>query len=90
MKNVVAYARLQSGQPCTFGLGKGSADIVGCHRGRSVWFEVKTPKGKQSDEQKAFEERITLAGGFYRLIRCWVDAERAIAELEEEIRREKV
>jgi len=35
----------------------------------SVWFEVKTKKGKLSPNQKAFQESVEAAGGYYYVVR---------------------
>jgi predicted methyltransferase len=50
----------------------------------SVWFEVKTKKGKLSPNQKAFQESVTAAGGFYWVVRSIDDVEWAIAEVRQE------
>jgi hypothetical protein len=34
-----------------------------------LWIEVKAPKGKQSKDQKLFEQSVTEAGQFYLLAR---------------------
>jgi len=35
----------------------------------SVWFEVKTKKGRLSPNQKAFQESVEAAGGYYYVVR---------------------
>ena len=45
----------------------------------SVWLEVKTKKGKLSPNQKAFQESIEAAGGFYYVVRSIEDVEFALA-----------
>ena len=49
---------------------KGSADIIGLRppNGRLVAIEVKRPGQKQSDDQKAFQEKIEKMGGDYVLV----------------------
>lgn len=59
--------RLQdrTGRWITYGLGVGGADLVGILRGsgRFVAWEVKTPTGKLSPEQKAWHYAVANAGG---------------------------
>lgn len=43
--------------------------VVFAPKGRTLWLEVKTPKGTQSDHQKAFERRILDLGHEYHLVR---------------------
>ena len=45
----------------------GSPDIVCVINGQYVGIEVKAPKGKQSENQKAFQEELERAGGRYIL-----------------------
>ncbi len=53
------------------GLGayKGFSDLTALKDGRTLYIEVKTPTGKQSDWQKAFQHEIELHGGIYILAR---------------------
>lgn len=44
---------------------KGSADISATIAGKSVKIEVKIGKDKQSEHQKAYQEQIEKAGGYY-------------------------
>lgn len=37
---------------------RGIADLYACKAGRSVWIEVKTPKGTQSEAQRDFESNL--------------------------------
>ena len=46
----------------------------------SVWLEVKTKKGKLSANQKAFQESIEAAGGFYYVVKSIDDVELAIRQ----------
>ena len=45
----------------------GAPDIICVIKGWYVGVEVKVPKGKQSDHQKAFQEALEVAGGRYIL-----------------------
>lgn len=40
-----------------------------------VWIEVKTPKGRQSDEQKSFQKQVEASGHKYILARSLEDVE---------------
>jgi hypothetical protein len=46
----------------------GSPDIFCVVKGRCIGLELKGPKGKQSDSQKEFQERLEEAGGLYLLV----------------------
>ena len=62
---------------CLQGLGSypGLSDLVAVKGGRVVHLEIKTPKGKQSDRQKAFQADLERAGGEYVLARGIEDVE---------------
>ena len=51
------------------GLGsyRGASDLTAIKAGRTVWLEVKTPTGTQSDDQVKFQADIEAAGGEYVL-----------------------
>ena len=51
----------------------------------SVWLEVKTKKGKLSANQKAFQESVTSAGGFYYVVRSIDDVDMAIQQTRLEV-----
>ena len=51
----------------------------------SVWLEVKTKKGKLSANQKAFQESIESAGGFYYVVRSIDDVDLAIQQTRLEV-----
>jgi len=53
-----------------FGI-KGAADIFGIlpPAGRFVALEIKSKTGRQSPEQKSFQEEVEKAGGWYLLAR---------------------
>lgn len=44
---------------------KGSADISATIKGKSVKIEVKYGKDRQSADQKAYQEQVENAGGYY-------------------------
>ena len=60
--------------PC--GLCRGSSDIIGIHRGsgRLIAIEVKTAKGRATQEQLAFIDAINRAGGIAGIARSPEDA----------------
>lgn len=57
----------------------GVPDILVCIGGRMVGFECKSASGGQSPQQKLFEQGLVKAGGYYFVVRCLQDAERAFA-----------
>lgn len=56
------------------GLKAGTADLIIGHKGRMFCMEVKTPKGRQSDNQKDFMKDVYKAGCEYALIRSFESA----------------
>ncbi len=71
---------LANAQLMTFGLCVGSADIIGIHKatGRFLAVEVKTEKGKPTQEQLNFLEQVKNAGGIAGVARSVEDALRLI------------
>lgn len=69
----------ETGRMIRFGL-PGSADILGLlvPSGRFLAIEVKTPIGKQSDQQKRFQLMVERSGGLYVLARSVDDAVKAV------------
>jgi tRNA U54 and U55 pseudouridine synthase Pus10 len=59
------------------GLGsfRGMSDLQALKDGRSVFIEVKTPRGRQSEHQKKFQEMVEAAGLEYVLARGVEDVE---------------
>lgn len=53
----------------SLGSYKGIADLVATKDGVTLWIEVKTPSGKQSEHQKTFESDIVSHGGRYMVAR---------------------
>ncbi len=53
------------------GLGahKGIADIIACKEGRTIFIEIKTPRGKQSPDQIVFQKNIEMTGNIYMVVR---------------------
>lgn len=68
-------------RPVHFGLCKGSSDLLGIHAGtgRFIAIEVKTPKGRATQEQENFLLAVNNAGGIGFVARS---AESALQQLE--------
>ena len=49
----------------------------------SVWLEVKTAKGRMSENQKIFNDTVSAAGGFYYVVRSIDDVELVVAEVRQ-------
>ena len=47
----------------------------------SVWLEVKTAKGRISENQKIFSDTVTAAKGFYYVVRSIDDVETALRDV---------
>jgi hypothetical protein len=63
-------------------VGRGVPDIIVIFHGLFVGLEVKSPTGKQSDDQKEFERKITRAGGFYHVVRSVEDVQIVLNALQ--------
>jgi len=52
------------------GLGayKGIPDFIACKDGRVIFLEIKSPNGKQSENQKTFERQLVLQKCVYLLV----------------------
>jgi len=86
-RNNTGTLRDQHGRPVTFGLAKGSADLIGWTTrtitpemvGSQVAvftsIEVKTPIGRISPEQQAWLQAVQAAGGIAGIARSVEDAE---------------
>jgi len=58
----------------------GLSDMTAIKNGRTVWLEIKAPRGVQSDRQVEFQALIEGHGGEYIVIRCLEDAIRLDAD----------
>lgn len=66
-----------------YGLVEGSSDYIGIYRGGWwVGVEFKTAVGRQSPEQKTWEALVRRQGGIYRIVRCALDAQELLQNLE--------
>ena len=80
--NIGALQNPRTGRYTRFGVGgPGGADLIGMFRGRFLAIEVKTPTGRQTDEQRRFQDLIIARGGIYLLVRSADDAVAQIAGL---------
>lgn len=57
------------------GLTPGVADIMIIWRGRAIGIELKAEKGRLSENQKAWADQFTLAGGVYKVCRSIEEVE---------------
>ena len=65
--------------PYTF---RGFSDLVAFYKHKIYFIEVKSPKGKQSDDQKLFQECVEGAGLTYILARSVDDVLQSIQKGE--------
>ena len=89
-RNHVGTVKASNGRWHKFGLGKGSSDLIGYTSvditpdmvGKTVAvftaIEVKTPKGKMSEDQKLFHLKTKLDGGCCGTARSVDDAQHII------------
>lgn len=65
----------RNGHKIRFGVGNpGGADLIGLFRGAFVAIEIKTLTGRQSPEQKLFQQLVERKGGTYLILRSVEDA----------------
>jgi len=79
-RNNTGQGTAQGGRVIRFGL-PGSPDILGVCRGRSIGIEVKTAKGRQSQQQRRFQRAFEAAGGVYVVARSVEEAVDALGKL---------
>jgi hypothetical protein len=66
-----------------FGVGgPGGADLIGLFRGRFLAVEIKTQTGRQSEEQRTFQQLIERKGGVYVVLRSVEDALAWLASMD--------
>jgi len=79
----VRHGANERGYKIRFGVGgPGGADLVGIYRGRFVAVEVKTERGRQTEEQRMFQQLVERKGGVYVVLRSVDDAQAWVATLE--------
>lgn len=64
----------------SLGSVRGIADLYAIKNGHSVWIEVKTPQGHQSDDQILFQWHIEGHGGIYLLAHGIPEVEQFLKE----------
>jgi len=67
------------------GQRRGLPDISAVYRGRAVWIEVKTPKGKPTPRQEEEIAAIIRAGGRAIIARCIEDVAAILDEIDKEV-----
>jgi ribosomal protein L36 len=81
-RNNVGVATLAGGGRLRYGVGNpGGADLIGLFRGRFAAIEIKTPEGRQSQEQRMFQQLVERKGGIYVICRSADDARALLARL---------
>jgi len=81
-RNNCGVAEMRGGFKVRFGVGSpGGSDLIGLYCGRAVFVEIKTPTGRQSPEQKQFQQLVESKGGIYRILRSVEDARAFLGEL---------
>lgn len=74
----------RNGHVIRFGVGNpGGADLIGIFRGRFVAVEVKTPTGRQSEEQRTFQQLVERKGGVYVVLRSVEEARAWLQEMKQ-------
>jgi hypothetical protein len=53
----------------------GVGDLYVLYNGNSIWLEVKSEIGKQSNHQEEFEKMVKKNGGYYSLVRSIAETE---------------
>jgi hypothetical protein len=73
-RNNIGVADMR-GYKVRFGVGgPGGADLIGLYLGRFLAVEIKTPTGRQSEEQKTFQRLVEKNNGIYVVLRSVDDA----------------
>lgn len=70
------------GYKIRFGVGgPGGADLIGIFRGRFIAVEIKTTTGRQSEEQRVFQQLVEKKGGIYVVLRSAEEARAWLASI---------
>lgn len=81
-RNNCGVAEMRGGFKVRFGVGSpGGSDLVGVYRGRAVFVEIKTETGRQSPEQRQFQQCVERHGAIYVVLRSVDDARAWLADL---------
>lgn len=63
------------------GLLPGASDLIVLHYHHLIWCEVKTETGRQSTEQRLFQQRVEALGYIYWLVRSNLEFQEKISNL---------
>lgn len=77
-RNNTGMLRNQNGAPVTYGLCKGSSDLIGWFKGRFLAIEVKRPGKKPTKAQECFIEKVKADGGIAGVATCPDDINRLL------------
>lgn len=81
-RNNTGSIEARQGYRIAFGCGgAGGADLIGLYRGRFIAIEVKSATGRQSPEQKIYQQLVEKMGGVYVLLRSVEEARAWVADL---------
>lgn len=80
-RNNTGVATSAAGHTIRYGLGNGSADLVGLFRGRFVAVEIKTAAGRQTEDQQRWQRLVESKRGVYAIVRSEDDARALLYEL---------
>ena len=84
VRNNVGSVTTADGRFISFGVGRGSADLLGVLRsGRAVGFELKAATGRVSDDQRRWHEAARKWGVFVAVVRSVDEALEALARAEQ-------
>lgn len=80
-RNNIGVAEIR-GYKVRFGVGgPGGADLIGIYQGTFIALEIKTSTGRQSDDQKIFQQLVEARKGIYKILRSVDDAHSFASEL---------
>ena len=69
-RNNCGVLPMEDGKRIRFGVGNpGGADLIGCYHGRFLAIEIKTATGKQTADQRLFQQCVERNGGIYLMPR---------------------
>ena len=77
-RNNVGHGVLSDGRHIDYGLAVGSADLIGVCAGRFFALEVKSERGRVSDDQQRWCALVRSKGGFAAVVRSVEDALAAV------------
>ena len=81
-RNNVGVYKTVNGAQIAIGI-PGEADLtLFAERGQTIFVEIKTPKGRQSEQQKKFEKAVTKLGYEYVIMRSVDEAQRLVERLK--------